>query len=231
MDHYNYVNKPFDMIVVHEQLNCCHFLSDSVDDDTMDKLGMEICKPVSNNEDNFSNLFQDSAIFKSLSLEAALMTSSEERTKAISRVFYTISHLLSRNIIIKILMSLTNWTFEEETEEKIVWKLDELGFTNVSKIVQFIRLLLIMNVWTDREFKENEIRANLLEHNVLELLSNTIVSLAEHFRPAYNFLISIPVQVRIFIAYTNLENINNFRKKCLCKLLECIKNSGMSFKL
>lgn len=203
MDHYNYVNKPFDMNLVHEQLNSCHFISDSVEDNTMDKLGIEICKPISINEGNSSNLFQHSAIFKSLALEAALMTCSEDRTKAISRVFYTMSHLLSRNIVIKILMSLTNWAFEEQTEEKIVCKLDELGFTNVSKIVQFIRLLLIMNVWPDREFKENEIGVNLLEQNVLELLSRTIVLLAEHFRPAYNSVISIPVQVSIFNVYLN----------------------------
>ncbi|VVC31643.1 Hypothetical protein CINCED_3A017272 [Cinara cedri] len=212
MDHYNYINKPFDMNLVHEQLNSCHFISDSVEDNTMDKLGMETCKPVSINEGNSSNLFQHSAIFKSLSLEAVLMTSSEERTKAISRVFYTISHLLSRNIVIKILMSLTNWTLEEQTEEKFVWKLDELGFTNVSKIVQFIRLILIMNVWTEREFKESEIGANLLEQNVLEVLSRTIVSLAEHYQPAFNFAISIPVQDIFTIASEgNVHMLHNLK--------------------
>lgn len=195
MDHYNYINKPFDMNMVHEQLNSCKFISDSVEDNTMDKLGMEIVPPLHTTEGNSSKIIQHSPIFKSLPLEAALMTSAEERLKAINRVFYTISHLESRNIVINILMSLINWT--SETENKIAWKLDELGFTNVSKIVQFIRLLLITNVWTDREFTENEILPNVLEKNILELLSHTIISLAEHFRPAYNFAISIPVQVSI----------------------------------
>lgn len=196
MDHYNYIDKPFNINVVHEQLNLCQFISDSVEDDTMDKLGMEIVPSLPVAEGNSSNMFQHSSIFKSLSLEAALMTSAEERTKAINKVLYTISHLESRNIVINVLMSLINWTFE--TENLVAWKLDKLGFTNVSKIVQFMRLLLIMNVWTDSEYKENEILPNILEKNILELLSHTIVLLAEHFRPAYNFAVSIPVQVSIF---------------------------------
>lgn len=195
MDHYNYIDKPFDLNGVHEQLNSCPFIFDSVEDNTMDKLGMEIIPSLPITEGSSSNMFQHSSIFKSLSLEAALMTSSEDRTKAINKVLYTISHLESRNIVINVLMSLVNWTFE--TEDLIAWKLDKLGFTNVSKIVQFMRLLLVMNVWTDREYKENEILPNIREKNVLELFSHTIVILAEHFRPAYNFAISIPVQVNI----------------------------------
>lgn len=206
MDHYNYIDKPFNIKVVHEQLNLCQFIPDSVEDNTMDKLGMEIVPSLPVVEESSSNMFQHSSIFKSLSLEAALMTSAEERTKAINKVLYTISHLESRNIVINVLMSLINWTFE--TENLVAWKLDKLGFTNVSKIVQFMRLLLIMNVWTDKEYKENEILPNILEKNILELLSHTIIILAEHFRPAYNFAISIPVQVSIFY---NL--INNIFKK------------------
>lgn len=194
MDHYNYLDNPFDMNAVHEQLNSCQFISESVEDNTMDKLGMEIVPSLHITEDG-SNMFQYSSLIKSLSLEAALMTNSEERTKAINRMFYTISHLTSRNIVINILMSLMNWTFE--TEDIIAWKLDKLGFTNVSKIVQFVRLLLIMNIWTDREFKENEILPIMVEKNVLELLSHTIVALAEHFQPAYNLAISLPVQVSL----------------------------------
>jgi len=196
MDHYNYFEKPFDINLVHEQLNSCQFISDSVEDNTMDKLGMEIFPSLPIMDSNFSNTFQQSSIFKSLSLEAALMTSTEERIKAINRVFCTMSYLESRNIVINILMSLINWSFE--TEDIVAWKLDKLGFTNVSKIVKFIRLLLITNVWTEREYKENDILQNILEKDVLELLSHTIIALAEHFRPAYNFSISIPVQVSIF---------------------------------
>lgn len=193
MDHLNYIDKPFDMNVVHEQLNACKVISDCIEDNTIDKLGMDIVPSLPNTKGNSSNMYQRSSVFKLLSLEAALMTSTEERTKAISRVFYTISHIESKNIVINILMSLINWTFE--TEDIVVLKLDKLGFTNVCKIVQFIRLLLVMNVWTDREYKENEILPNVLEKNVLELLSHIIVALAEHFRPAYNFALSIPVQV------------------------------------
>lgn len=196
MDNCNYLNKPFDMNAIHEHLNTCRFIPVSVEDNTMDKLGMEIAPSHHLTEDGSSNMFQHSSLIKSLSLEAALMTSSEERTKAINRMFYTISHLKSRNIVINILMSLMNWTFE--TEDFIAWKLDKLGFTNVSKIVQFQRLLLIMNIWTDREYKENAFLPITVEKNVLELLSHVIVSLAEHFRPAYNLAISLPVQVSIF---------------------------------
>lgn len=199
MDHYNYINKPFNLNVVHEQLNSCQFICECVEDNNMDKLGREIVPSLLVTDGSSLNMFQHSSIFKSLSLEAAIMTNSEERTNVINRMLYTISHLKSKNIVINILMSLINWTFE--TEDKVVWKLDELGFTNVSKIVQLIRLILIMNVWTDKEYKENEIWPNLLEKNVLELLSHIIVILAEHFRQAYNFAISIPVQVSIFIIY------------------------------
>lgn len=196
MDHFNYIDKPFDMNMIHEQLNACKVISDCIEDNMIDKLGMEIVPSLPNTEGSSSNMYQNSSISKSLSLEAALMSSAEERTKAISRVFYTISHLESRNIVINILISLTKWTFE--TEDIVVLKLDKLGFTNVSKIVEFIRLLLIMNVWTDREYKDNEILPNVLEKNILELLSHIIITLAEHFRPAYNFAISIPVQVSFF---------------------------------
>lgn len=196
MDHYNYLDKPFEMNAVHEQLNSCKFIPESVEDNTIDKLGMEIVPSLHMIEDG-SNMFQYSSLVKSLSLEAALMTTSEERSKAINRMFYTLSHLTSRNIVINILMSLMNWTFE--TEDIIAWKLDKLGFTNVFKTVQFMRLLLIMNIWTDREYKENEVLPNVIEKNVLELLSHTIVALAEHFRPAYNLAISLPVQVSILV--------------------------------
>lgn len=197
MDHYNHIDKPFDLNVVHEQLNVCQFVPESVEDDSMDKLGMEIIPSLSTTEDSPSNMTQHSYILKSLALEAALMTSVEEQTKSIKRVFYTMSHLESRNIIINILTSLINSTLE--TENIIAWKLDRLGFTNVPKIVEFLRLLLIMNVWTDKEYKENEISSNIIEKNVLGLLSHIMVALAEHFKPAYNFAISIPVQVSICI--------------------------------
>lgn len=195
MDHYNYVDKPFDLSMVHEQLNSCQFISDSVEDNTIDQLGMEIVPPLSVSDTNNSDTCSQSPIFKSLTLEAALMTNAEERTKAINRVFYTVSHLESRSIVINTLMSLINWTFE--TEDIVAWKLDELGFTNVSKIVHFIRLILIMNVWNDKEYNEAEISSTVIEKNVLGLLSHTIVALAEHYRPAYNFAITIPVQVSI----------------------------------
>lgn len=222
MDHYNYIDKPFDINCIHEQLNSCRFISDSVEDSTMDNLGMEIIPSLPVTESSFSNNFQHSSIFKSLSLEAALMTSTEDRIKAINKVFYTISHLETRSIVINILMSLINWTFE--TEDIVAWKLDKLGFINVSKIVQFIRLLLIMNVWTDREYKENEIFPNILEKNILEFLSHIIIVLAEHFRPAYNFSISIPVQVSmyiyIYIKYHKLykEDMFNFFLCNMCTM-------------
>lgn len=196
MDHYNYLNKPFDMNAVHEQLNACQFRPESVEDNTMDKLGMEIVPSLHMTEDGSSTMVKYFSLMKSLTLEATLMTTSEDRSKAINRMFYTISHLTSRNIVINILMSLMNWTFE--TDDIIAWKLDKLGLTNVSKIVQFIRLLLIMNVWTNREYKENDILPNIIEKNVLELMSHSIIALAEHFRPAYNLAISLPVQVSIF---------------------------------
>lgn len=211
MDHYNYINKPFDLNVVHEQLNSCQFISVSVEDKTMDQLGMEIVPPLPINESSTPFMFQHSSIFKSLSLEAALMTIAEERTKAIYRVYYTVSHLESRNIVINTLMSLINGTFE--TEDLIALKLDDLGFTNVSKIVHFMRLLLIMNVWSDREYNEVEILQNIIEKNVLGLLSHIIAALAEHFRPAYNYAISIPVQVSIFILLVKqkINQIINYR--------------------
>lgn len=196
MDYYDYINRPFDMKAVNEQLDSCKFISDCVEDNSMDKLGMEIVPSLPNTESNSSNIIQHSLIFKSLSLEAALMTTTEERIKAIYKMFYTISHLECKNIVINILMSLMNWTFE--TEDLIVWKLEKIGVTDVSKIVKFIRLILIMDVWTDREYKENEVLPNILEKNVLELLSYTIVSLAEHYRPAYNLAIAIPSRVSIF---------------------------------
>jgi len=198
MDHYNYFDKPFDMNLIYEQLNSCKFKPESVEDNSMDKLGMEVVPSLSSNEDSSSKISQHSSILNlsSLSLEAALMTSAEERIKAINRVFHTMSHLASRNIVINILMSLIHWTFE--SDDIVVWKLDKLGFTNVPKIVQFIRLLLIMNVWTDGEYKENEMLPNKVENKILGLLSNIIISLAEHYRPAYNYAISIPVQVSFF---------------------------------
>lgn len=199
MDRYNYIDKPFNLNMIYEQLNSCRFIPETVDNNNMDKLGREIVPSLLVTDGNSLNMFEHSSIFKSLSLEAALITNSEERTNVINRMFYTISHLESKNIVIHILMSLINWTFD--TEEKVVWKLDELGFTNVSKIVQLIRIILIMNVWTDKEYKENEIWPNLLEKNILELLSHIIVVLAEHFKQAYNFAISIPVQVSILNMY------------------------------
>lgn len=195
MNYYNYINRPFDMKVVNEQLDSCKFISDSVEDNSMDKLGLEIVPSLPNTEGNSSNILQHSPMFKSLSLEAALMTTAEDRIKAINRMFFTISHLESKNIVINILMSLMNWTFE--TEDLVVWKLEKLGFIDVSKIVNLIRLILIMNVWTDREYKENEILPNILEKNVLELLSYTIVKLAEHYQPAYKCAIAIPSRVSI----------------------------------
>lgn len=196
MDLYNHLDKPFDMNVIYEQLNSCKFKPESIEDNSMDKLGMEVVQSLTSIEDSYLNTSQHSSIFKSLALEAALMTSAEERTKAINRVLHTMSHLVSRNIVINILMSLIHWTFE--SGDIVAWKLDKLGFTNVPKIVQFIRLLLIMNVWTDREYNENEMLPNKLEKNILGLLSNIIIALAEHYRPAYNYAISIPVQVSLF---------------------------------
>lgn len=206
MDHYNYLDKPFDMDMIFEQLNSCKFKPESVEDNSMDKLGMEVVPSLTSFEGGSQKISQHSSIFKSLALEAALMTSAEERSKAINRVFHTMSHLVSRNIVINILMSLIHWTFE--SEDIVAWKLDMLGFTNVPKIVQFIRLLLIMNVWTDREYNENEMLPNKLEKNVLGLLSNIIIALAEHYRPAYNYAISIPVQVSLFC---KLYNIHTFK--------------------
>lgn len=197
MDHYNHTDKPFNLNSVHEQLNLCQFIPESVEDYAMDKLGMEIVPALPISEDSFSSTNQHSYIFKSLSLEAALMTSTEERTRSINRVYHTMSHLESRNIVLSILMSLMSSSLE--TEDMVAWKLDMLGFTSVPKIMEFIKLLLIMNVWTDREYNGNDILPNVVEKNVLELLSHTIVTLAEHFRPAYNFAISIPVQVSMFI--------------------------------
>lgn len=197
MDCYNFTDKPFDINTVYEQLNNCQFMPESIEDSYMDKLGTEIVPSLPVLECSSSNMFQQSYTFKSLALEAALMTSAEERTKAVNRVFYSVSHLTSRNIVINVLMSLINSTFE--TEDIVALKLDKLGFTNVSKIVNFIRLLLIINVWTDREYKENETLPNILEKNTLELLSHTIAALAEHFSPAYNLAITIPVQVSLLI--------------------------------
>jgi len=206
MDHYNYLHKPFDMNVIYEQLNSCKFKPESVEDNSMDKLGMEVVPSLTSIEGSSQKIFQHSSIFKSLALEAALMTTAEERTKAINRVFHTMSHLVSRNIVINILMSLIHWTFENG--DVVTWKLDKLGFTDVSKIVNFIRILLIMNVWTDREYNENEILPNKLEKNILELLSNIIIALAEHYRPAYNYAISMPVQVSLFcILYMHLKKL------------------------
>lgn len=197
MDHYNHTDKPLNLKSAHEQLNLCQFIPRSVEDCTMDKLGMEIVPALPISEDSFSSTNQHSYIFKSLSLEAALMTSAEERTRSIIRVYHTMSHLESRHIVLSILRSLMNSSLE--TEDMVAWKLDMLGFTSVPKIIEFIKLLLIMNVWTDREYNDNEILSNVVEKNVLELLSHTIVTLAEHFRPAYNFAISIPVQVSILL--------------------------------
>jgi len=198
MDHYNYLDEPFDMNLIYEKFNSCKFNPESVEDNNMDKLGMEVVPSLTSTEGSSSKITQQPSILNlsSLSLEAALMTSAEERIKAINRVFHTMSHLASRNIVINILMSLIHWTFE--SDDIVVWKLDKLGFTNVPKIIQFIRLLLIMNVWTDGEYKENEILPKQLENNILGLLSNIIISLAEHYRPAYNYAISIPVQVSLF---------------------------------
>jgi len=208
MDYYNYHDTPFDMNLFNEQLNSCELTLESVEDNSMDKLGIEVVPSLPDIEGSSSKISQHSPIFKSLSLEAALMTSAEERTKATYRVFHTMSHLQSRNIVINILIPLINWTFE--SEEIVAWKLDKLGFTNVPKIVQLIRLLLIMNVWTDREYKENEMLPNKLEKNVLGLLSNIIIALAEHYRPAYNHAISIPVQVSLFyVLYIYLKELFN----------------------
>jgi len=205
MDVYNHLDKPFDMNVIHEQLNSCKFKPASIEDNSMDKLGMEVVPSLTSIEGSYLKTSQHSSIFKSLALEAALMTSAEERTKAINRVFHTMSHLVSRNIVINILMSLIHWTFE--SGDIVTLKLDKLGFTNVPKIVQFIRLLLIMNVWSDREYNENEMLPNKSEKNILGLLSNIIITLAEHYRPAYNYAISIPVQVSLFcILWMHLRN-------------------------
>lgn len=212
MDYYNYINRPFDMKLVNEHLDSCKFISDSVEDDSMDKLGMEIVPSLPNTEGNSSNILQHSPMFKSLPLEATLMTTTEERIKAINRMFYTISHLTSKNIVINILMSLMNWNFENE--DLVIWKLEKLGITDVSKIVNFIRLILIMDVWTDREYKENEVLPNILEKNVLELLSFTIISLAEHYQPAYKLAIAIPSRVSIFKVFY-LNNLNNFYLKII----------------
>ncbi|XP_025408544.1 probable E3 ubiquitin-protein ligase HERC1 isoform X2 [Sipha flava] len=190
MDYYNYINRPFDMKSINEHLDSCKFISDCVEDNSMDKLGMEIVPSLPNTEGNSSNILQHSPMFKSLPLEATLMSTTEERIKAINRMFYTISYLASKNIVINILMSLMNWTFE--SEDLVVWKLEKLGIIDVSKIVNFTRLILIMDVWTDREYKESEVLPNIIEKNVLELLSLTIVSLAEHYRPAYKLAIAIP---------------------------------------
>lgn len=192
MDYYNHIDKPFDLNTVHEQLNLCQFKPQSVDDFTMDKLGMEVVSAFPISEDSFSSTNQHSYVFKSLFLEAALMTSADERTKSINRVYHTMLHLESKSIVINMLMSIMNSSLETE---EIAWKLDMVGFTSVSKIMEFIKLLLIMNVWTDREYNDNEILTNVVEKSVLELLSHTIVTLAEHFRPAFNFAISLPVQV------------------------------------
>lgn len=208
MDHYNYFDKPFDINMIYEQLNSCKFKPESVEDNNMDKLGMEVVPSIISFEGNSQKMSQNSSIFKSLALEATLMTSAEERTKAINRVFHTMSHIVSRNIVINILMSLIHWTFE--SEDKVAWKLDKLGFTNVPKIVRFIRLLLIMNVWTDREYNENEMLPNKLEKDVLGLLSNIIITLAEHYRPAYNYTISIPVQVSLFCILYNIHTFKRF---------------------
>lgn len=205
MDHYHYIDRPFNLNAVYEQLNSCQFMFESIEDNNMDKLGRNIVPSFPVTEGSSLNMLQHSSVFKSLSLETALMTNSEERSNVINRMFYTISHLESRNIVINILMSLINSKFE--TEDKVVWKLDELGFTNVPKIVQLIRLLIIMNVWTNKEYKENEILPDLLEKNVLELLSQIIVALAEHFQLAYNYAISIPVQVSIFNIYNMQSNL------------------------
>lgn len=201
MDHYNHTNKPFNLNAVYDQLNLCQFKPECVEDFTMDKLGMEIVPAIPFSEDSSSSTNQHSYILKSLSLEAALMTSAKERTKSINRVYYTMSHLESKNIVINILMSLMNSSLE--TGGIIAWKLNMLGFTNVPKIVEFIKLLLIMNVWTDREFKDNAIFSNVIEKNVLELFTHIIITLAEHFQPAYNFAISIPVQVSMLIVYNS----------------------------
>jgi len=196
MDHCNYLDEPFDINMICEQLNHCKCKPESVEDNSMDNLGMEVVPSLTSIEGSFQKISQHSSIVKSLALEAALMTSAEERTKAINRVFHTMSHLVSRNIVINILMSLIHRKFE--SEDIVVWKLDKFGFTNVPKIFQFIRLLLIMNAWTDKEYNENEILPNKLEKNVIGLLSNIIITLAQHYRPAYNYAISIPVQVSLF---------------------------------
>ncbi|XP_027837521.2 probable E3 ubiquitin-protein ligase HERC1 [Aphis gossypii] len=212
MDHYNYLDEPFDMNLIYEKFNSCKFNPESVEDNNMDKLGMEVVPSLTSTEGSSSKLTQQLSILNlsSLSLEAALMTSAEERIKAINRVFHTMSHLASRNIVINILMSLIHWTFE--SDDIVVWKLDKLGFTNVPKIIQFIRLLLIMNVWTDGEYKENEILPKQLENNILGLLSNIIILLAEHYRPAYNYAISIPVQEIFMMASEgNLKMQHNLK--------------------
>lgn len=195
MNHCNYYDKPFNLDSIYEQLNSCQFISDSVEDNSMDQLGIEIVPPLPTNESNSNdNIFQNSPIFKSLSLEVALMTNTEDRCKTINRMLHTMLHLGSRNIVLNTLMSLIKWSFE--TEDVVIWKLDELGLTNVSKIVQFLRLLLILNTWTEREYKENQMLPNILEKNIFELLSRIIITLADNFQPSYSLTISIIVQVK-----------------------------------